>query len=114
MSEEFDTTNDYMHISKDGKTLIFDKTLKKDWIKLPSNVGELSGKKSKIIEQIQSLCCCDKHFTTMYLLEDKYTTMYCNTVKQWAWVITPRKEFLQNLRNIEKKNKEKKLQKESS
>ncbi|AYV81298.1 MAG: hypothetical protein Harvfovirus26_6 [Harvfovirus sp.] len=85
MTETFESENDKIHISKDGKTVIFGK-VKKEWMRLPK---ELGGIKVKVIDQFGTRCRCTKHDTTAYILKSKYCTMFCDEVGQWAWILKP-------------------------
>lgn len=101
MATQMETSDDYIY-SLDNKngthSVVIGDNIKKDWIKLPK---ELGGKKQKITETIKSYCTCGKHITNIYILEGKYTTMYCNTVKQWAFVESPDEQLKKALRKMQ-------------
>jgi len=81
-TEEFTTSNDINHISKDGKTLIVSEKIEKRWIKLPKQLGE---KRVDIKESFKVICVCKKHITRLYILDCEYMTMYCDE-NGWAWL----------------------------
>jgi hypothetical protein len=96
----FESSNDKIHKGKSAdvkNTMIVGET-KKVWIKLPK---ELGGKKANVKETIKSVPCkCGKHTTDVYLLDSIYSTMYCDTVGQWAWIKASGESFAQQLREM--------------
>ena len=99
MTHVFSTVNDQIHISKDKKTIIGSKQLKKSWIQLPKQLG---GVRSNVLDQFVSLCQCGKHTTTVYILNCKFVTMYCNTAGQWAWILKPSDSEINQLKEMSK------------
>lgn len=82
MSTTMTTSDDYVHKSLDDKNMIALGKLKKEWIKLPK---ELGGKKCKVLSEIDIKCGCNKHNTVLYRLEGKYDTVNCK-IKGWMWM----------------------------
>ena len=94
--ESFISENDKVHTSTDNKTIIVGET-KKKWMMLPP---ELGSKKCNVIDQFFTGCQCGKHTTTIYILEGKYCTMYCNSAGGWAWVEKPVDAEIKKLKEI--------------
>ena len=69
--------------------------IKKEWIETPKQLGS---KKLKVTDEFITLCKCGNHFTTLYILEKEYFTMYCET-NGWTWLKQPpNKDLLYNLK----------------
>ena len=89
MTQAYETYNDIIHKSLDGKTLIFsNKQFDKKWIKIPKNVPG-GGRKSNVIDAFNTQCRCGSHNTRIYVLQDAYITAYCTTKQMWMWVEKP-------------------------
>ncbi|AYV83309.1 MAG: hypothetical protein Hyperionvirus5_115 [Hyperionvirus sp.] len=94
MSETFSSENDKLHVSEDTNTIIYGPT-KKKWIRLPK---ELGGIKANVIDSYQTICQCGKHVTTVYILKAKFSTMFCDTKGQWAWLMNPNEQSLKTIK----------------
>lgn len=78
---EVTTKDDYVHKIEDG--VIIGK-FKKALLRTPK---ELGSKKLNVIDEFETLCSCEKHKTTLYILEKDYFTVNCT--KGWAWYRQP-------------------------
>ena len=94
MSRIFESTDDFCHKGKDGKTLLIGNNIKKDWIKLPKEIG---GQKIDVEDSFITHCFCGKHSATLYVLKKKYMTINCSTRKQWLWFVRPN-----NIKDLDK------------
>ena len=88
------TTNDKIHVLQEDNMIIA-APMKKSWIRLPKQLG---GTKAKVLDQFKTVCRCNKHTTTLYVLVGKYVTMYCDDVEQWAWIVKPDKQMIARLK----------------
>jgi hypothetical protein len=81
-----ETSDDLIHKSQDGKLMYVGDKYKKKWIQLPK---ELGGKKCNVLATCNTKCDCEKHFTTLYVLEGKYMTMQCTKANGFLWMYKP-------------------------
>ena len=70
--------------------------LKKDWWIKPKQLG---GAKLKVKKSVPIICKCGKHKTTLHVLDGKYSTMFCDTQGQYAWLETPDDNFIEKIRS---------------
>lgn len=92
----FSTADDLIHAPVDEPTtLVVGDTGKKKWIELPA---ELGGGRAAVKETVTDmLCVCCSHYTTMYILQGKYSTMACPG-NGWAWASTPPRKMIDKMR----------------
>jgi len=93
--EVMETSDDFVHKSKDSKMLFIGEKIKKSWIQLPPQLGS---KRVNVIDTIEITCPCKSHLTNLYILDSQYATFNCPVVaKGWAWIRKP-----SNVANIKK------------
>ena len=55
---------------------------KKKWFQIPIEFG---GGKKNVLNETKSNCCCKKHLTRVYQLENNICVYYCSTRNTYVW-----------------------------